>query len=239
MTPLDDTTAVVRLDLRSGAAALATAQAVRDRVAEQLGRAGLPEPDYPLFLVTDTPAGLTDHQLQYELLSGYRAVGETRILVLLIGSSPGSYAGGEEAYLPDRRLVRPTTLRASSTGLVWAGDLRSARTALDRPEPDDPAALAVLVDLLSVPDVFVRVLEDLRKLPDSVAAPGVRLLEQDLPTEVRDRAWRDALTRFAGEDSGSGDPVDITPDARLPEPLRALVSGRDARGQGTGGRTAR
>ncbi|MGQ4446291.1 hypothetical protein ACN6LK_005890 [Streptomyces griseus] len=232
MTPLDDTTAVVRLDLRSGAAALATAQAVRDRVAEQLGRAGLPEPDYPLFLVTDTPAGLTDHQLQYELLSGYRAVGETRILVLLVGSSPGSYAGGDEAYLPDRRLVRPTTLRASSTGLVWAGDLRSARTALDRPEPDDPAALAVLVDLLSVPDVFVRVLEDLRKLPDSVAAPGVRLLEQDLPAEVRDRAWRDALTRFAGEDSGSGDPVDITPDARLPEPLRALVSGRDARGQG-------
>ncbi|UZI30239.1 hypothetical protein [Streptomyces sp. VB1] len=232
MTTPEDTTAVVRLDLRAGAAALATPQAVRDRVAEQLGRAGLPEPDYPLFLVTDVPAGLTDHQLQYELLSGYRAVGETRILVLLVGSSPGSYAGGAEAYLPDRRLVRPTTLRAATTGLVWAGDLRSARTALDRPEPDDPAALAVLVDLLSVPDVFVRVLEGLRKLPDSVAAPGVRLLEQDLPTEVRDRAWRDALTRFAGEDSGAGDPVDIVPDSQLPEPLRALVTGRDGRGHG-------
>ncbi|MER8267011.1 hypothetical protein ABT007_22790 [Streptomyces griseus] len=232
MTSPEDTTAVVRLDLRAGAAALATPQAVRDRVAEQLGRAGLPEPDYPLFLVTDTPAGLTDHQLPYELISGYRAVGEVRILVLLVGSSPGSYAGGEEAYLPDRRLVRPTTLRAATTGLVWAGDLRSARTALDRPEPDDPAALAVLVDLLSVPDVFVRVLEGLRKLPDSVAAPGVRLLEQDLPTEVRDRAWRDALTRFAGEDSGAGDPVDTVPDAQLPDPLRALLTGRDGRGPG-------
>ncbi|MEU4178694.1 hypothetical protein [Streptomyces sp. NPDC026589] len=232
MTTPEDTTAVVRLDLRAGAAALATPQAVRDRVAEQLGQAGLPEPDYPLFLVTDTPAGLTDHQLQYELLSGYRAVGETRILVLLVGSSPGSYAGGEEAYLPDRLLVRPTTLRAATTGLVWAGDLRSARTALDRVEPDDPAALAVLVDLLSVPDVFVRVLEGLRKLPDSVATPGVRLLEQDLPTEVRDRAWRDALTRFAGEDSGAGDLVDIVPDSQLPEPLRALVTGRDGRGHG-------
>lgn len=101
MTSPEDATAVVRLDLRAGAAALATPQAVRDRVADQLGRAGLPEPDYPLFLVTDTPAGLTDHQLQYELLSGYRAVGETRILVLLVGSSPGSSADGEEAYLPD------------------------------------------------------------------------------------------------------------------------------------------
>ncbi|MFD3413471.1 hypothetical protein [Streptomyces cyaneofuscatus] len=232
MTFPESTTAVVHIDLRTGAAALTTTQAVRDRVAEQLGRAGLPEPDHPLLLVTDTPAGLTGHQLQYELLSNYRAVGDTRILVLLVGSSPGSYAGGEEAYGPDRRLVRPATLRASTIGLVWAGDLRSARTALERPEPDDPASLAVLVDLLSVPDVFVRVLEDLGGLPDSVAAPGVRLLEQDLPPEVRDRAWRDALSRFAGEDGGGASPVTLPPAARLPEPLGALVSGRQGRGHG-------
>ncbi|RLV68142.1 hypothetical protein STAN_3666 [Streptomyces sp. CBMAI 2042] len=232
MTFPESTTAVVHLDLRTGAAALTTAQAVRDRVAEQLGRAGLPEPDHPLLLVTDTPAGLTGHQLQYELLSNYRAVGDTRILVLLVGSSPGSYAGGEEAYGPDRRLVRPATLRASTIGLVWAGDLRSARTALERPEPDDPASLAVLVDLLSVPDVFVRVLEDLGGLPDSVAAPGVQLLEQDLPPEVRDRAWRDALSRFAGEDGGGASPVTLPPAARLPEPLGALVSGREGRPHG-------
>ncbi|MEI7034407.1 hypothetical protein [Streptomyces pratensis] len=232
MTYAEETTAVVHLDLRAGAAALSTAQAVRERVAEQVGRAGLPEPDYPLFLVTDAPAGLTDHQHQYELLSGYRAVGETRILVLLVGSSPGSYAGEEEACLPDRRLVRPATLRASTTGLVWAGDLRSARTALDRAAPDDPGALAVLVDLLSVPDVFVRVLEEVRKLPDTVAAPGVRLLEQDLPAEVRDRAWRDALTRFAGEDTAAGGPAAAPPAAQLPEPLRALVTGREGRAHG-------
>ncbi|MFJ7327129.1 hypothetical protein ACIQVN_12925 [Streptomyces cyaneofuscatus] len=232
MTFPESTTAVVHIDLRTGAAALTTAQAVRDRVAEQLGRAGLPEPDHPLLLVTDTPAGLTGHQLQYELLSNYRAVGDTRILVLLVGSSPGSYAGGDEAYGPDRRLVRPATLRASTIGLVWAGDLRSARTALERPEPDDPASLAVLVDLLSVPDVFVRVLEDLGGLPDSVAAPGVRLLEQDLPPEVRDRAWRDALSRFAGEDGGGASPVTLPPAARLPEPLGALVSGREGRPHG-------
>ncbi|WP_324794947.1 hypothetical protein SJX93_18690 [Streptomyces cyaneofuscatus] len=232
MTFPESTTAVVHIDLRTGAAALTTTQAVRDRVAEQLGRAGLPEPDHPLLLVTDTPAGLTGHQLQYELLSNYRAVGDTRILVLLVGSSPGSYAGGEEAYGPDRRLVRPATLRASTIGLVWAGDLRSARTALERPEPDDPASLAVLVDLLSVPDVFVRVLEDLGGLPDSVAAPGVQLLEQDLPPEVRDRAWRDALSRFAGEDGGGASPVALPPAARLPEPLGALVSGREGRPHG-------
>lgn len=181
MKTSEDLGTVIRLDLRSGAAELDTAKTVRASVARQLGRAGLPEPDDPLFLVIDTPAGLTDHQRQYELLTAYRAVGEVRILVLLVGSAPGSYAGEDEAFQPDRRLVRPAVLRASGTALLWAGDLRSARTALEQPEPDAPEALAVLVDVLSVPDVYLKVLDGLGALPDAVAAPGVRLLEQDLP----------------------------------------------------------
>lgn len=229
----EDLGTVIQLDLRSGAAELDTAGALRTSVARQLGRAGLPEPDDPLFLVVDTPAGLTDHQRQYELLTAYRAVGEIRILVLLVGSAPGSYAGEDEAFQPDRRLVRPAVLRASGTALLWAGDLRSARTALEQPEPDAPEALAVLVDVLSVPDVYLKVLDGLGALPDAVAAPGVRLLEQDLPLEVRDRAWRDALLRFAGEDT------ELAPDllatassgADLPEPLRSLVAGRGGRDQ--------
>ncbi|MER6310383.1 hypothetical protein [Streptomyces sp. NPDC001657] len=239
MTTTEEATAVVHLDLRTQAAQLDTAAAVRSAVARQLGRAGLPEPDHPLFLVVDTPAGLTEHQRQYELLAAYRALGEVRMLVLLVGSAPGAYAGDEELLPPDRRLVRPAVLRGSGTALLWAGDLRSARTALEQPAPDDPAALAVLVDLLSVPDVFQRVLDDLGALPDTVAAPGVRLLEQDLPPEVRDRAWRDALSRFAGEDS---DQVPELPATRsgvdLPEPLRGLVAGRggrDLRHRETGG----
>ncbi|MFI8947891.1 hypothetical protein ACIGO6_15410 [Streptomyces sp. NPDC053750] len=224
---------VIHLDLRSGAAELDTPPALRARVARQLGQAGLPDPDDPLFLVVDTPAGLTDHQLQYELLTGYRAVGEVRILVLLVGSAPGSYAGEDEAFQPDRRLVRPAVLRASGCALLWAGDLRSARTALEQPLPDDPAALAVLVDVLSVPDVYLTVLDRLEDLPDAVAAPGVRLLEQDLPPEVRDRAWRDALARFAGEDTELAPDVLATASsgADLPEPLRGLVTGRGARDQ--------
>ncbi|MGW6235342.1 hypothetical protein [Streptomyces sp. NPDC055094] len=203
ITP-EEIATVIHLDLRAGAAELDGPPVLRAKVARQLGLAGLPEPDHPLFLVVDTPAGLTDHQRQYELITAYRAVGEVRILVLLVGSAPGSYAGENEAFQPDRRLLRPALLRGSGIGLLWAGDLRSARTALEQPAPDDPDALAVLVDLLSVPDVFLRVLDDLGSLPDAVAAPGVRLLEQDLPPEVRDRAWRDALTRFAGEDGLAG-----------------------------------
>ncbi|BDM73653.1 hypothetical protein HEK616_71400 [Streptomyces nigrescens] len=239
MTTTEEVTAVVHLDLRTQAGQLDTSAAVRSAVARQLGRAGLPEPDHPLFLVVDTPAGLTEHQRQYELLAAYRALGEVRMLVLLVGSAPAVYAGDEEVLPPDRRLVRPAVLRGSGTALLWAGDLRSARTALEQPAADDPAALAVLVDLLSVPDVFQRVLDDLGSLPDTVAAPGVRLLEQDLPPEVRDRAWRDALSRFAGEDSDHAPELPATRSgADLPEPLRGLVAGRggrDLRHRETGG----
>ena len=229
-TPQDFTT-VIHLDLRTGAAALHSPAALRTWVAQELGRAGLPEPDEPLFLVVDTPAGLTDHQLQYELLTGYRAVGEVRLLVLLVGSSPGSFAGAEGGFQPDRRLLRPSVLRASGTGLLWAGDLRSARTALEQPAPDDPDALAVLVDVLSVPDVYLSVLDSIRSLPEAVAAPGVRLLEQDLPPELRDRAWRDALIRFAGDDTELAPDVllAVSSGADLPEPLRGLVAGRGSR----------
>ncbi|MGW4871355.1 hypothetical protein [Streptomyces chartreusis] len=225
---------VIHLDLRAGAAALHSPSALRARVAQELGRAGLPEPDDPLFLVVDTPAGLNDHQTQYELLTGYRAVGEVRLLVLLVGSAPGSFAGEEGGFQPDRRLLRPSVLRASGSGLLWAGDLRSARTALEQPAPDDPDALAVLVDALSVPDVYLGVLDGIQALPGAVAAPGVRLLEQDLPPEVRDRAWRDALTRFAGADDDLAPDVVLTASsgADLPEPLRGLVAGRRDRDLG-------
>ncbi|MFE5819844.1 hypothetical protein ACFQ6S_41330 [Streptomyces sp. NPDC056479] len=225
---------VIHLDLRAGAAALHNPPALRARVAQELGRAGLPEPDDPLFLVVDTPAGLNDHQTQYELLTGYRAVGEVRVLVLLVGSAPGSFAGEEGDFQPDRRLLRPSVLRATGTGLLWAGDLRSARTALEQPAPDDPGALTVLVDVLSVPDVYLNVLDSVQALPEAVAAPGVRLLEQDLPPEVRDRAWRDALTRFAGADDDLAPDVVLTASsgADLPEPLRGLVAGRGGRDLG-------
>ncbi|WP_246258983.1 hypothetical protein [Streptomyces typhae] len=230
----EDTGAVVQLDLRAGAAALHSPAAVRAEVARALGGAGLPEPDDPLFLVVDTPAGLTDHQTQYELLAGYRAVGEVRLLVLLVGSAPGAFAGEEGGFQPDRRLLRPAVLRASGTALLWVGDLRSARTASEQPAPDDPDALAALVDVLSVPDVYLRVLDGIQTLPDAVAAPGVRILEQDLPPEVRERAWRDALTRFAGEDSERAPDASPTASsgADLPEPLRGLVAGPGGGGAG-------
>ncbi|HEY8981731.1 MAG TPA: hypothetical protein VIU15_19365, partial [Streptomyces sp.] len=96
------------------------------------------------------------------------------------------------------RLTRPAALRGESCGLLWAGDLRAARTAGD-PDvtPDDPRALSVLVDVLC--GLFDDVLTRLADLPDCAAVPAVRFLEHDLSPGARDRAWTDALHRLAGE----------------------------------------
>ncbi|QNP69127.1 hypothetical protein IAG44_06510 [Streptomyces roseirectus] len=110
----------------------------------------------------------------------------------------------DEGHAPSRpthqgpRLTRPAALRGESCGLLWAGDLRAARTAGD-PDvtPDDPRALSVLVDVLC--GLFDDVLGKLAGLADSAAVPAVRFLEHDLSPAARDRAWTDALHRLAGD----------------------------------------
>ncbi|WP_133258318.1 hypothetical protein [Streptomyces sp. V2] len=127
------------------------------------------------------------------------------------------------------RLTRPAALQGEGCGLLWAGDLRAARTAGD-PDvtPDDPRALSVLVDVLC--GLFDDVLDRLAALTDSAAVPAVRFLEHDLSPAARDRAWTDALLRLAGDTgqplpegaldlgdllSGTGADVHATPGGRL------------------------
>ncbi|WP_416971243.1 hypothetical protein [Streptomyces sp. 4F14] len=119
------------------------------------------------------------------------------------------------------RLTRPAALQGEGCGLLWAGDLRAARTAGD-PDvtPDDPRALSVLVDVLC--GLFDDVLDRLAALTDSAAVPAVRFLEHDLSPAARDRAWTDALQRLAGD-----------PEQPLPDGALDLGDLLDATGHGT------
>ncbi|WP_425246495.1 hypothetical protein [Streptomyces sp. NEAU-NA10] len=235
--------AVIVLDLRSGAHRLATPGALRAAVQEQLRNEGLPEPGngHYRFLLLDTPRGLMDHHSLYEKILGYGT--KAWMLGLVIGDLPdaedartpsGGRNGGRPATDPDdagayrRRLVRPAALHGPDSGLLWAGDLRAARTAGDPVRPDDPEALAVLVDLLR--GLFDETLETLARFPEAVAVPGVHVLEHDLSGAARARAWREALTRFAGERytgaQRAGD--DDASRIELPKPVDELVAGRPA-----------
>ncbi|MEU6357784.1 hypothetical protein ABZ896_52280, partial [Streptomyces sp. NPDC047072] len=170
--------------------------------------------------------------LEVDLLAG---TGE-ELGVPRVGAGPAARdePRGRSAAAPDtpgayrRRLVRPAALHGPDAGLLWVGDLRAARTAGDPVRPDDPEALAVLVDLLR--GLFDETLEALARFPEAVAVPGVHVLEHDLSGAARARAWREALTRFAGGrytgGRRSGD--DDTSRIELPKPVDELAAGRPA-----------
>ncbi|MFJ8109164.1 hypothetical protein [Streptomyces sp. NPDC096132] len=241
--------AVIVLDLRSGAHTLATPDGLRAAVQEQLRAEGRPEPanGHYRFLLLDTPRGLMDHHSLYERVLGYGA--KAWLLGLVVGDLPDTEdartaaadnaddedeVDGRPADAPDtaaayrRRLVRPAVLHGPDAGLLWVGDLRAARTAGDPVRPDDPEALAVLVDLLR--GLFDETLETLARFPEAVAVPGVHVLEHDLSGAARARAWREALTRFAGERVTGGRRAgdDDTSRIELPKPVDELAAGRPA-----------
>ncbi|WP_354642960.1 hypothetical protein [Kitasatospora camelliae] len=213
---------VVHLDLRTDELAGDDPAVLRSAVTARLAAQGLAQPHDQRFLVVDTPAGLDGHRTRFEQIMGYRTPGRVRVLCLLVGGLPAYPA---EGYPAERRLVRPATLRAPEAGLIWAGDLQAGHGADDPAGPTDPRALAVLVDVLSVPELFDETLESLGSLPDGVAAPALRVLEHGLSPEVRGQAWSEALLRFAG----SHTPATVGPTALtggdLPTTLAGLVAG--------------
>ncbi|MGW6912656.1 hypothetical protein ACWGB8_02355 [Kitasatospora sp. NPDC054939] len=221
-TPLPLPAPVVHLDLRSDELAGDDPAALRTAVATRLAAQGLAQPHDQRFLVVDTPAGLDEHRTRFEQVMGYRTPGRVRVLCLLVGGLPAYPA---EGYPAERRLVRPATLRAPEAGLIWAGDLQAGHGADDPDGPTDPQALAVLVDLLSVPELFDEALELLGSLPDGVAAPALRVLEHGLSPEVRGQAWSEALLRFAGSHTAApAGPTALT-GGDLPTTLAGLVAG--------------
>ncbi|MFE4358429.1 hypothetical protein [Kitasatospora sp. NPDC056800] len=212
-------TPVVHLDLRTAELAGTDPADLRNAVTARLPR---PRPHDHRFLVVDTPAGLVGHRTRYEQLMGYPAPGRVRVLCLLVGDLT---AHPPEGHPAERRLVRPDTLRGPEAGLIWAGDLHAGDGRPGAAAPDDPHALAVLVDLLGLPEVFDETLDVLGALPEGVAAPGLRVLEHGLAPEVRSQAWSEALLRFAGSRTAAPAGVAAHTGADLPPALSTLAVG--------------
>ncbi|MGV9263414.1 hypothetical protein ACWDRR_01975 [Kitasatospora sp. NPDC003701] len=221
-TPLPQSAPVVHLDLRTDELAGTDPADLRAAVSVRLARQGRPQPHDQRFLVVDTPAGLAEHRTRYEQIMGYRTPGRVHVLCLLVGGLPARAADG---YPAERRLVRPATLRGPEAGLLWAGDLQAGDGLQEPAAPDDPQSLAVLVDLLSVPEVYDETLDVLGGLPDGVAAPGLRVLEHGLSPDVRSQAWSEALLRFAGSHTASPAGPTARAGGDLPPALSSLVTG--------------
>jgi outer membrane biosynthesis protein TonB len=212
---------VVVLDFRVAQGRPGSAAQLREAVAEESRREGRAEPGDLRFLVVDTPAGLTANAGTYELVMGYPTLGAVHVLCLAVGDLPEDIAPTGSAPTRERRLRVASVLRTSTTGVLWAAD--PPALGLSGAAGDGAAAegaLAVLVDLLRTPEVFDEVLAALLRCPAAAAAPAVHVLEHDLAPAVRDRAWREALERFAGR----ADTATATPPPRdLPGPLAELT----------------
>jgi hypothetical protein len=183
------------------------------------------------FLIVDAVDELTRNQAAYEAVL---ALGEVRLLCLAVGGPSGISAGGArpgsgpEAW----ELRRPALLRPPSAGLLWVGDVCPARAHgfVDDRAPgspgaaDDVGALGALVDLLRVPEIFDEVMRALAAC-NGVAVPALRVLDHDLAPGTRDRAWRQALSRFAGPPGGLT-AAGLVSTADLPEPLPELIGAK-------------
>ncbi|MFE0462036.1 hypothetical protein ACFW1A_22590 [Kitasatospora sp. NPDC058965] len=159
-----------------------------------------PDGDDQRILVVDTPAGLMLRQRHYEQLLGSRRHRGVRLLCLLTGPLPPAVPDPAAPDFGERVLVFPSLLRQAEVGLLWAGDLMAGPPGY-RGAPDDPQALALLVDLLLAPELFDQVLAALRAGGEA-AAPALRVLAHDLSPQARGLAWSQALLRFAGSHQG-------------------------------------
>ncbi len=220
---------VIRLSLLAAPERFDDDQLLATAVEALLAPYGLTAPRTYRFLVLDSPEGMVRNQSVYERLLRYQRAPRISLLCLLVGDLlPDPDRSGESPVL-----LRPGLLRASSVGLLWAGDVKSAghRGAAPGTVPD-PQALGALADLLLSSELFDRVLQRLDTSCNGVAAPGLRLLEYDLSATARDRAWANGAARFVGQPpqraatlAGSGRTG--APQV-LPQPLGLLAEGSGA-----------
>ena len=204
---------VIRLSLLENAERYDDDQRLAAAVGALLAPHGVTAPGAYRFLMVDTPEGLVRHQPVYERLLRYQRSTRISLLCLLTGDLRLGAAGEDATSV----LRLPGMLRATSVGVLWAGD------------PKAGGGLSALTGLLQVPELFDHVLQRLSATCNGVAAPGARLLEYDLSAAARDRAWESGAARFVGQPSGGGPSGSESPSG-LPDPLDRLADGNGADG---------
>ncbi|WP_345153833.1 hypothetical protein [Nonomuraea rubra] len=100
---------------------------------------------------------------------------------------------------PEPRL--PPALNGESRRVLWVGDpcgiLWNADTGEAAHGPETSSE-AILIDLLSQPEVFDQVVGELGEIPYGTASPGWRIVAGRIDPEVLAQAFTDVAERFAG-----------------------------------------
>ncbi|MFD0478506.1 hypothetical protein ACFQ0B_67705 [Nonomuraea thailandensis] len=135
-----------------------------------------------VLVVTDTDRLAAGQQVLQEVFSS-RLV--RSVLVVALG--------------PEPRL--PPALNGESRRVLWVGDpcgiLWNADTGEAAHGPE-ASSEAILIDLLSQPEVFDQVVGELGEIPYGTASPGWRIVAGRIDPEVLAQAFTDVADRFAG-----------------------------------------
>ncbi|MGW2048110.1 hypothetical protein ACWCPF_23445 [Streptomyces sp. NPDC001858] len=217
------------LDLRPPPGRPADPAAAQRKAQEQLARARRGGPGPLRLLVLDTAVGLTAHTAAYERVMGHPAPSAPQVLCVAVGDVPPAAAEPGGAPGSGRRLRLPTVLGTAGAAVLWVSDPSGAAQEPD-PRPvavrtaESEAAVALLVELLRPPELFDEVLDKALRCPSATAALSAHVLAYDLPAEARDRAWRAALARFAGDPAAPATGVETAPAPEdLPRALAELL----------------
>ncbi|MEV0614459.1 hypothetical protein AB0I81_14120 [Nonomuraea sp. NPDC050404] len=108
---------------------------------------------------------------------------------------------------PDLRL--PPALDGESRRVLWVGDPRGILWNADTGEAahgPEVSSEAILIDLLTQPEVFDEVVNGLGDIPYGTASPGWRIVAGRIAPEVLSQAFSDVAGRFGGpvqQDTGA------------------------------------
>ncbi|MGH3403165.1 MAG: hypothetical protein ACRDRJ_11805 [Streptosporangiaceae bacterium] len=166
---------------------------------------------YPVLdrtLVIDDASALISHATAFERLLRSRRLDHLLCVAVGLGD-PHRPRHAPPAVSP--RLRIPANLGSGrGSAVVWVGDPRgidcglSASARADGHTGSTADGLEYLVDVLSVDDVFDKVRELVRGMPNGAASPGLRLADADDEGAAFTAALALAIDRLNGPGSGPG-----------------------------------
>ena len=171
-------------------------------------------------LIIDDTGALTSHTGVFEHLLRSRRL--DHVLCVAVGPGRRGHAGADDTA--DGRPIRIPSNISSSQGsaLLWVGDPDGidcpllAGAIADGHTGSSSDGLQYLIEVLSVDEVFEKVLELVRGMPDGVASPGLRLADADDEAAAFTAALALAIQRITGPGSGPAAATDTRFTALLP-----------------------
>lgn len=198
---------IVTVDLRDTDPATLTGRRFAEVQAERVPGGDPRRVDFSrVILVDDTAALARNHEVYAHILDSHVDVS---IVCLAVGQGPG-----DDATVA---LRRPFQLGPPKAATLWIGDVHGIGWQMESTQADyvhfpgdDQGGAAVrtpwaLTEILSLPQIFDRVVEAVGHMPGAAACPGTRVVRSETDPDVLADAQIAAIRRLTEPGNGTAD----------------------------------